>query len=113
VHAYGAICAEVSREKEVSVPWQDIPLKYYEDMAARFDYDEEFISELAHYNGLYGRDAQGGELFHVYTDAFDGRFFFESLQRKNGYVGYGAANVPVRLAAMVKARNVAARQARL
>ncbi|RMQ75133.1 putative 4-hydroxyphenylpyruvate dioxygenase [Pseudomonas syringae pv. tomato] len=107
------IFAEVSRAKEAGVPLLDIPLNYYDDLAARFDFDEEFLSELAYYNVLYDRDAQGGELFHVYTDAFDGRFFFEILQRKNGYVGYGAANVPVRLAAMAKARNVAARQARL
>ncbi|GFM56537.1 4-hydroxyphenylpyruvate dioxygenase [Pseudomonas cichorii] len=107
------IFAEVSRAKEAGVPLLDIPLNYYDDLAARFDFDDEFLSELAYYNVLYDRDAQGGELFHVYTDAFDGRFFFEILQRKNGYVGYGAANVPVRLAAMAKARNVAARQARL
>ena len=107
------IFAEVSRAKEAGVPLLDIPLNYYDDLAARFDFDEEFLSELAYYNVLYDRDAQGGELFHVYTDAFDGRFFFEILQRKNGYVGYGAANVPVRLAAMAKARNVAARQTRL
>ncbi len=98
------IFAEVSRAKEAGVPLLDIPLNYYDDLAARFDFDDEFLSELAYFNVLYDRDAQGGELFHVYTDAFDGRFFFEILQRKNDYVGYGAANVPVRLAAMAKAR---------
>ena len=48
--------------------------------------------ELAYFNVLYDRDAQGGELFHVYTEPFEGRFFFEIIQRKNGYAGYGAAN---------------------
>ena len=62
---------------------------------------------------LYDRDAQGGELFHVYTEAFEERFFFEIIQRKNGYVGYGAANVAVRLAAMAKARSGVTRQAKL
>ncbi|CAD5109861.1 3-dehydroshikimate dehydratase QuiC [Zestomonas carbonaria] len=105
--------AEVSRAKDAGVPLLDIPLNYYDDLAARFDFDDEFLSELAYYNVLYDRDAQGGELFHVYTEPFEGRFFFEILQRRNGYAGYGAANVAVRLAALAKARSGAARQARL
>ncbi|NWD76320.1 bifunctional sugar phosphate isomerase/epimerase/4-hydroxyphenylpyruvate dioxygenase family protein [Pseudomonas gingeri] len=107
------IFAEVSRAKEAGVPLLDIPLNYYDDLAARFDFDDEFLSELAYYNVLYDRDAQGGELFHVYTEPFEGRFFFEILQRRNGYAGYGAANVAVRLAAMAKSRNGGGRQARL
>jgi len=107
------IFAEVSRAKAAQVPLLDIPLNYYDDLAARFDFDDEFLSELAYFNVLYDRDAQGGELFHVYTESFDERFFFEILQRKNGYAGYGAANVAVRLAAMAKSRRGAARQARL
>jgi len=107
------IFAQVARAKEAGVQLLDIPLNYYDDLAARFDFDDEFLSELAYYNVLYDRDANGGELFHVYTEAFDDRFFFEILQRKNGYVGYGAANVAVRLAAMAKSRSSSARQARL
>lgn len=107
------IFKEVERAKEAGVPLLDIPLNYYDDLAARFDFDDEFLSELAYYNVLYDRDAQGGELFHVYTEAFEERFFFEIIQRKNGYVGYGAANVAVRLAAMAKARSGSLRQAKL
>lgn len=107
------IFAEVSRAKEAGVPLLDIPLNYYDDLAARFDFDDEFLSELAYYNVLYDRDTQGGELFHVYTEPFEGRFFFEIIQRKNGYAGYGAANVAVRLAAMAKSRSGAIRQAKL
>jgi 4-hydroxyphenylpyruvate dioxygenase len=107
------IFAEVARAKEAGVPLLEIPLNYYDDLAARFDFDDEFLSELAYYNVLYDRDAQGGELFHVYTEPFEERFFFEVIQRKNGYVGYGAANVAVRLAAMAKARSGAAKRPRL
>jgi 4-hydroxyphenylpyruvate dioxygenase len=107
------IFVQVARAKEAGVQLLDIPLNYYDDLAARFDFDDEFLSELAYYNVLYDRDAQGGELFHVYTEAFDDRFFFEILQRKNGYAGYGAANVAVRLAAMAKSRSGSSRQARL
>lgn len=60
------------------MPLLDIPLNYYDDLAARFDFDDEFLSELAYYNVLYDRDAQGGELFHVYTEPFEGRFFSRS-----------------------------------
>ncbi|KAF1061175.1 MAG: 4-hydroxyphenylpyruvate dioxygenase [Pseudomonas citronellolis] len=107
------IFAEVARAKDAGVPLLEIPLNYYDDLAARFDFDDEFLSELAYYNVLYDRDAQGGELFHVYTEPFEGRFFFEILQRRNGYLGYGAANVAVRLAAMAQARSGVARKARL
>ncbi|WP_342652772.1 3-dehydroshikimate dehydratase QuiC [Pseudomonas sp. F3-2] len=107
------IFAQVARAKEAGVQLLDIPLNYYDDLAARFDFDDEFLSELAYYNVLYDRDANGGELFHVYTEAFDDRFFFEILQRKNGYTGYGAANVAVRLAAMAKSRSGGARHKRL
>jgi len=82
-----------------------IPRNYYDDLAARFDFGDEFISQLAYHNVLYDRDANGGELFHAYTQAFEDCFFFEILQRKQGYAGYGAANVPVRLAAMAAARH--------
>lgn len=117
VHHIAFSCAdifqEVARAKEAGVPLLEIPLNYYDDLAARFDFDDEFLSELAYYNVLYDRDAQGGELFHVYTEAFEERFFFEIIQRKNGYVGYGAANVAVRLAAMAKARSGASKRSQL
>ncbi|OBY89864.1 4-hydroxyphenylpyruvate dioxygenase [Pseudomonas sp. AU11447] len=99
------IFAEVARAKDAGVPLLDIPLNYYDDLAARFDFDDEFLSELAYFNVLYDRDANGGELYHVYTEPFEGRFFFEIIQRRGGYAGYGAANVAVRLAAMAQARN--------
>ncbi|TLP71581.1 TIM barrel protein [Pseudomonas nitroreducens] len=99
------IFAEVARAKDAGVPLLEIPLNYYDDLAARFDFDDEFLSELAYFNVLYDRDASGGELFHVYTEPFEERFFFEIIQRRGGYAGYGAANVSVRLAAMAQARN--------
>ena len=107
------IFTAVSKAKEAGVALLDIPLNYYDDLAARFDFDDEFLSELAYYNVLYDRDANGGELFHVYTEPFEERFFFEILQRRGGYAGYGAANVAVRLSAMAKARAGGLRHAKL
>ncbi|MCJ1884004.1 bifunctional sugar phosphate isomerase/epimerase/4-hydroxyphenylpyruvate dioxygenase family protein [Pseudomonas sp. LA21] len=106
------IFAEVERAKDAGVPLLEIPLNYYDDLAARFDFDDEFLSELAYFNVLYDRDANGGELFHVYTEPFEERFFFEIIQRRGGYTGYGAANVAVRLAAMAQARNGTTRRPR-
>ena len=40
-----------------------------------------------------------GELLHFYTARVGGRMFFEFLERRDGYDGYGAVNSPVRLAA--------------
>ncbi|MDU7471414.1 MAG: 4-hydroxyphenylpyruvate dioxygenase, partial [Serratia marcescens] len=78
-----------------------IPDNYYQDLRARFDLDPVFLSQLQAFNVLYDRDEQGGELLHVYTVAYEkGRFFFELLERRGGYRGFGAANAPVRLTAM-------------
>ena len=46
---------------------------------------------------LYDRDA-GGEFVHFYTRTV-GTVFFEFVQRRGHYDGYGADNAPVRLAA--------------
>ena len=45
-------------------------------------------------------DATGdGELFHVYTKMIGPGVFFEIVERRGAYDGYGAANSPVRVAA--------------
>ena len=41
----------------------------------------------------------GGELLHFYTAMAGPSMFFEVLERRGGYDGYGASNSPVRLAA--------------
>jgi 4-hydroxyphenylpyruvate dioxygenase len=46
---------------------------------------------------LYDRTPHGSYL-HAYTEAFAGRFFFELVQRVDGYDAYGAANAPARMA---------------
>lgn len=71
---------------------------YYADIAARFSLDTDFIEKLRAGNILYDR-AGKAEYFQIYsTPIFDG-FFFEIVQRKGGYDGYGARNAPIRLAA--------------
>jgi hypothetical protein len=53
-------------------------------------------------NILYDRSASG-EFFQVYTDFFEDRFYFEIVERRGDYVGFGAVNAPVRLAAQDEA----------
>ena len=80
-----------------------IPQNYYEDLGARYGLDEARLAELASLNLLYERDAQG-EFLHLYTLPFEDRFFFEFVQRIDGYDQYGATNAPVRMAALAEAR---------
>ena len=46
---------------------------------------------------MYDRDDRG-EFLHFYTESL-GSVFFEIVERRGGYRGYGAGNAPVRLAA--------------
>ena len=61
------------------------------------------LASLQQHNLLYDQD-DNGEFLHAYTDTFDGRFFFEFVQRIGGYQQYGAANAAVRMAAQAQQR---------
>lgn len=78
-----------------------IPLNYYDDLAAKWDLDEERIEALRSLNLLYDRD-DTGEFLHAYTGTFDDRFFFEIVQRIGGYQQYGAVNAAFRMAAQAQ-----------
>jgi 4-hydroxyphenylpyruvate dioxygenase len=75
-----------------------IPDNYYDDLAARFELDADVLEELRSLGVLYDRDGRG-ELLHFYSGQVEGRMFFEVLERRAGYDGYGAVNSPVRMAA--------------
>ena len=77
-----------------------VPPNYYEDLDARLQVDPGLLSTLKELNLLYDRDGQG-EFLHFYTRTF-GTVFFEVVERRGGYGGYGAPNAPVRLAAQYK-----------
>ena len=70
---------------------------YYEDLDSRFDLDPEFLQRLQENHVLYDRD-EHGEFLHFYT-ATIGSVFFEMIERRGGYLGFGAPDAPVRLAA--------------
>lgn len=74
-----------------------MPQNYYDDLAARFDLDEQLLDQLKAFNILYDEDAEGA-FFQIYSRPFAGGIFFEILQRRDGYGGYGAPNAPFRIA---------------
>ena len=74
-----------------------IPRNYYDDLAARFALEPALVDEMEDLGVLYDRDGEG-DFLHFYTGTVGG-VFFEVVQRRGGYDGYGAPNAPVRLAA--------------
>lgn len=78
-----------------------IASNYYDDLRTRFDIDDALVRRLRQANILYDR-AAGAEYFQIYgVPIFDG-FFFEIVERRGGYAGYGARNAPIRLAAQLR-----------
>ena len=65
-----------------------IPQNYYDDLMARFDLAGPEVETMAELGLLYDRDA-AGDFTHFYT-ATVGGVFFEVVQRRGAYDGYGA-----------------------
>lgn len=93
---------QLARElKAKNAPVLPIPDNYYDDLSARFLLDNALIEDMKTLNILYDKDDKG-EFYHIYGVPFEGRFFFEFVERKQGYDGYGAANAPMRMAALYR-----------
>ena len=95
------IFAAVSAMRAAGLSFLDIPENYYEDLEARHGLDPELIDRLREHHILYDRDGET-EFLQVYTHVFAQRFFFEIVERRGGYAGFGAVNAPVRLAAQAR-----------
>ena len=93
----GDIVATVAKMKAAGVRILPIPENYYEDLEARSDLSMEKIEILRQHSILYDRDGDA-EYLQLYTQAIDDHFFFEIVERRD-YVGFGAVNAPIRLAA--------------
>jgi 4-hydroxyphenylpyruvate dioxygenase len=94
------IAATVERLRANGVALLPIPENYYDDLEARADLSGEEIERLRANGILYDREG-GAEYFQVYTRTLDGGFFFEIVERRN-YMGFGAVNAPIRLAAQTR-----------
>jgi len=76
----------------------EISPNYYDDLEARFGIDAQLSHRLRSLNILYDRD-DAGEYFQFYSQNYGEGFFFEIVERRGGYRGYGAPNAPFRIAA--------------
>ncbi len=94
------IVMALGRMQANGVEMLSIPENYYDDLEARTDLSAERVDELRRGNILYDRD-EGGEFLHACTRSFEGRFFFEIVERR-GYKGLGTVNAPILLAAQAR-----------
>ncbi len=76
-----------------------ISTNYFADIQARFGLEDAFVGQLKANNILYDRDEAGGEYFQLYSTLYGDGFFFEIVERRDGYNGYGAPNAQFRIAA--------------
>ena len=100
------IFATVARLRAAGVTFLSIPDNYYFDLEARFGLTDDFVGKLREAAILYDHD-DSGEYFHIFTETFAGRFFFEIAQRVGAYDLHGEVNAPVRMAAQARHRSLA------
>ncbi|HKY94365.1 MAG TPA: 3-keto-5-aminohexanoate cleavage protein, partial [Kiloniellales bacterium] len=96
------IFASAAQIETAGVARLPVPENYYDDLEARFGLPLAFVDRLRAHALLYDRD-EGGEYLQLYTLPFAERFFFEIVERRDAYRGFGAANAPVRLAMQARA----------
>jgi len=90
----------VSVMRAAGATFLKIPNNYYDDIDGRYELDPDLLRWMKQNGVLYDRDDEG-EFFQIYTHAFDERFFFEIVERRR-YLGFGAPNAGVRLAAQTR-----------
>ncbi len=78
-----------------------IGANYYDDLDARYDLPADLLDRLKSGNILYDED-ETGQFFQLYSRPFGDGLFFEIVQRKGLYDGYGAPNAPFRIAAQAR-----------
>ena len=96
------IFASAARLEAAGVARLPVPENYYDDLEARFGLPPALLDRLRAQSLLYDRDEAGAYL-QLYTLPFAERFFFEIVERRGGYRGFGAPNAPVRLAMQARA----------
>jgi 4-hydroxyphenylpyruvate dioxygenase len=92
------IFATAERLKALGFQALEISPNYYDDLEARFGLGSALVERMRSASILYDRD-DGGEYFQLYSRNYGEGFFFEIVERRAGYNGYGAPNAPFRIAA--------------
>ncbi len=105
VHHIAFVCSDIFATVEAlrarGAAFVAISGNYYDDLLARFALEPAQVERMRRLGILYDRDG-AGEYFHIYSESFANRFFFEIVQR-SGYDAYGALNAPARMAAQEQA----------
>ncbi len=91
----------VARMRGNGVAFVPVSPNYYDDLLTRYDIDSALIERMRTLGVLFDR-SMTGDYFHIYTDSFAERFFFEFVQRADGYDAYGALNAPARMASQAQ-----------
>ena len=94
------LVATVRRLRERGVVFVPVSPNYYDDLPTRLDIEPALLQSLRETGILYDASAEGAYL-HIYTERFEGRFFFEFVQRIGGYDGQGGLNASARMVAQV------------
>jgi 4-hydroxyphenylpyruvate dioxygenase len=84
--------------RDRGVPLVEIPDNYYDDLLSRSRLEPDTVEAMRDLGVLYDATSDG-ELLHAYTHMVGTGLFFEIVERRGAYDGYGAANSPVRVAA--------------
>lgn len=95
------VVGAVRRLRACGMPMLPIPVNYYGDLGAKYGLEQALLDEWSALGVMMERSGEG-EILHAYSAPFDERFFFEIIERRHGYDGYGAANAPFRLAALAQ-----------
>ena len=81
---------------ENKFPFLKIDKKYYSQLQNKYDLDEKTLNNLKRNNILYDKN-EFGEFFQIYSEPIFTGFFFEIVQRKQNYKGYGESNATHRI----------------
>jgi 4-hydroxyphenylpyruvate dioxygenase len=100
------IFATAERLASNGVALLPIPENYYDDLEAKTDLSSDDVERLKARSILYERDGDA-EYLQLYTQTFANRFFFEIVERRGGYKGFGASNAQIRLAAQARLSPIA------
>lgn len=81
---------------ENKFPFLQIDKKYYSQLQNKYNLDEKTLNNLKRNNILYDKN-EFGEFFQIYSEPIFTGFFFEIVQRKQNYKGYGESNATHRI----------------
>jgi 4-hydroxyphenylpyruvate dioxygenase len=95
----------VERLRVGGVHFVPISNNYYDDLATRFEIEAGVLERMRALGVLFDRTPVG-DYFHIYTESFAERFFFELVQRTQSYDAYGALNAPARMASQASGQQL-------